>query len=134
MVMAQFAMYGPRDSRTETACAEVRYYRGRKGFKKRSRDMVLKLWQANKAFCLLHCKSGKPNFQTHTAIVLAIQHNLLVSVLSGAAKKAGLRPAFCMWPEAGMKSCCACIRTGSVVGPDALPARQQTLLNLCSRV
>ena len=62
MVMAQFAMYGPQDSRTETACAKVRYYRGRKGFKKRSRDMVLKLWQANKAFCLLHCKIGKAQF------------------------------------------------------------------------
>ena len=96
--------------------------------------MVFELWQANKAFCHLHCKIGEAQFQTHTAIKLAIQHNLLVSVFSGAAKKAGLRPACCMWPEAGMKSCCACIRTGSVVGPDALPAQQQTLLNLCSRV
>ena len=37
-------------------------------------------------------------------------------------KNVELRPEACKLPEAGMNCCCSSIRTGSVVGPDELPA------------
>ena len=61
-------------------------------------------------------------YLTRARILSGEDRDKLVKVSWGGVKKLELRPEDCRLPEPGWNCCCSWISTGSVVGPDALPA------------